>query len=128
MQPFIVKLNGLASRRTEFNWKADGEFFEQFGNPDILAADIMVTAAVVGHGATVDVECSISGTVTVPCDRCLDELELEVETGFSEVYTPDTAELDLSQDVYDYVCTALPLQRVHPEGECNPETIKFLCK
>lgn len=88
----------------------------------------MVTAAVVGHGATVDVECSISGTVTVPCDRCLDELELEVETGFSEVYTPDTAELDLSQDVYDYVCTALPLQRVHPEGECNPETIKFLCK
>ncbi|MBO6168611.1 MAG: DUF177 domain-containing protein [Bacteroidales bacterium] len=128
MQPFIVKLNGLASGRTLFDWKADGKFFEQFGNPDILSADVKVAVALINHGATVDVECSISGTVTVPCDRCLDDLELEVDTGFSEVYTPEGSDLDLSQDVYDYVCTALPLQRVHPEGECNPETIKFLSK
>ena len=128
MQPFIVKLNGLASGRTVFNWVADGKFFEQFGNPDILSAEVEVTATVVNHGATVDVECSMQGTVTVPCDRCLDDLEQSVETGFSEVYTPEGADLDLSQDIYDYVCTALPLQRVHPEGECNPETIKFLSK
>ena len=128
MQPFIVKLNGLASGRTVFNWKADVEFFEQFGNTDILAADLDVTAKVVNHGATVDVECGVEGKVTVPCDRCLDDLELDVETNFSEVYTPDDSSLDLSQDIYDYVCTALPLQRVHPEGECNPVTIKFLSK
>ena len=128
MQPFIVKLNGLASGRTVFNWKADVKFFEQFGNTDILAADLDVTAKVVNHGATVDVECSVEGKVTVPCDRCLDDLELDVETNFSEVYTPDDSSLDLSQDIYDYVCTALPLQRVHPEGECNPVTIKFLSK
>ena len=128
MQPFIVKLIGLASGRTVFNWVADGKFFEQFGNPDILSADLCVAATVVNHGATVDVECVINGKVTVPCDRCLDELELEVSTDFSEVYTPTGADLDLSQDIYDYVCTALPLQRVHPEGVCNPETIKFLSK
>ena len=128
MQPFIVKLNGLASGRTVFNWKADVKFFEQFGNTDILAADLDVTAKVVNHGATVDVECSVEGKVTVPCDRCLDDLELDVETNFSEVYTPEDSSLDLSQDIYDYVCTALPLQRVHPEGECNPVTIKFLSK
>ena len=128
MQPFIVKLNGLASGRTVFNWKADVKFFEQFGNTDILAADLDVTAKVVNHGATVDVECGVEGKVTVPCDRCLDDLELDVETNFSEVYTPEDSSLDLSQDIYDYVCTALPLQRVHPEGECNPVTIKFLSK
>ena len=128
MQPFIVKLNGLASGRTVFNWKADVKFFEQFDNTDILAADLDVTAKVVNHGVTVDVECSVEGKVTVPCDRCLDDLELDVETSFSEVYTPEDSSLDLSQDIYDYVCTALPLQRVHPEGECNPVTIKFLSK
>ena len=128
MQPFIVKLNGLASGRTVFNWKADVKFFEQFDNTDILAADLDVTAKVVNHGATVDVECGVEGKVTVPCDRCLDDLELDVETSFSEVYTPEDSSLDLSQDIYDYVCTALPLQRVHPEGECNPVTIKFLSK
>ena len=111
-----------------FDWKADGEFFEQFGNKDILAADVDVTAQVVNHGVTVDVQCSMEGTVTVLCDRCLDELELPVEAEFSESYTPESACLDLSQDIYDYVCIALPLQRVHPDGQCNPETIKFLSK
>ena len=128
MQPFIVKLNGPASGRTAFNWKADKEFFDQFGNPDILDADVDVQAQVADHGITVDVKCKIEGTVVVPCDRCLDDLELEVATDFEESYTPESDELDLSQDVYDYVCTALPLQRVHPEGQCNPETIKFLSK
>ncbi|MBO4670767.1 MAG: DUF177 domain-containing protein [Bacteroidales bacterium] len=128
MQPFIVKLNGPASGRTAFNWKADKEFFEQFGNPDILDAEVEVQARVVDHGATVDVRCTMAGTVVVPCDRCLDDLELEVATDFEETYTPDSDELDLSQDVYDYVCTALPLQRVHPEGQCNPETVKYLSK
>ena len=118
----------MSSGRRAFEWKADGAFFENFGNPDILEADLDVTAEVVNHGATVDVDCRITGTVTVPCDRCLDDLEIPVETGFSEVYTPDTPDLDLSQDVYDFVCVAMPLQRVHPEGECNQETIKYLSK
>ena len=128
MQPFIVKLNGLASGKTELNWKAGREFFELFGNSDILDADLDVVVTLRNHGITIDVECSIDGWVTVPCDRCLDDLRLAVKTGFEDVYTPESDELDLSQDVYDYVCISLPLQRVHPEGECNPETIKFLSK
>ena len=128
MQPFIVKLHGLGASVTEFDHKIGKEFFESFGNPDILDADLDVSCDIVRHGVTVDVECGIEGTVTVPCDRCLEALEITIETGFSETYAPESDELDFNQDVYDYVCTALPLQRVHEEGECNPETIKFLSK
>jgi uncharacterized metal-binding protein YceD (DUF177 family) len=43
------------------------------------------------------------------------------------VLTPgEYPEWDLSQAVYDYVCLSLPIQRVHPEGECNPDTVRFL--
>ena len=55
-------------------------------------------------------------------------LEIGVETGFSESYTPEGGELDLSQDVYDFVIISLPLRRAHEEGECNEETTKFLSK
>ena len=119
---------GLATGKTEFTWAADAEFFGNFGNEDITAADLKVTAEVINHGTTVDVACNINGSVTVPCDRCLDDLEIPVETGFEESYVPEGEDLDLSQDVYDYVCTSLPLQRVHAEGECNEETIKFISK
>jgi uncharacterized metal-binding protein YceD (DUF177 family) len=128
LQPFIVKLHGLGSGTTEFDRQIGKEFFESFGNPDVLDASLEVCCDIVKHGATVDVECSIEGSVTVPCDRCLEPLEISVETGFSETYAPEGDELDFNQDVYDYACTALPLQRVHEDGECNPETIKFLSK
>ena len=128
MQPFIVKLHDLGPGTTEFDRQIGKEFFESFGNPDILDADLDVCCDVHRHGATVDIECSIEGTVTVPCDRCYEPLEIEVEAEFSETYVPEDDELDFNQDVYDYACTALPLQRVHEESECNPETIKFLSK
>ena len=126
MQPFIVKINDLARGTSVKEWRADGEFFGIFGNPDILGADLEVEVTFHNHGTTVDVECDIDGTVTVACDRCLEDLELPVETGFEESYVPESDELDLSQDIYDYVCIALPLQKVHAEGQCNPDTIKYL--
>ena len=147
MQPFEITLNGLTSGTTEFQWHADGQFFESFDNSEVLGADLMVTAEVEKSGNYIGVDCSIDGSVTVQCDRCLDDLEMAVETGFklSVKFGPEagnaeaddveivmlpygSAELDLSQIVYDYVLTSLPLHRVHPDGECNPDTVCFLSK
>ena len=128
LQPFVVNLNDLGRGVSELSLSAGKEFFESFGNQEILDADIKVQASVNNRGMSVDVEAEISGTVTVLCDRCLEPLEIPVETGFEETYAPEGAELDFSQEVYDFVCIALPLQRVHEEGKCNPETTKFLSK
>ena len=128
MQPFVVNLSVLGSGIKEKSWCIGPEFFESFGNFEILDADLEVNAEFDNHGLTVDVYCEIDGWVTVACDRCLDDLEIPVKTSFEESYTPDTDELDISQEVYDFVLTALPLQRVHQEGECNEETTRFLSK
>ena len=128
MQPFVVKLTSLAPGKSHFTWHAGPEFFEIFGNEEILDADLEVTAGIANHGLTADAACVVSGSVIVACDRCLEDLVIPVETSFEETYTPESDELDLRQDVYDYVCISLPIQRVHPEGECNQETTKYLSK
>ena len=128
LQPFVVKLTSLAPGTNHFTWHAGVEFFEIFGNTEILDADLEVTAEVRNHGLTAEAACRIAGSVTVACDRCLEDLRIPVETSFEESYTPESDELDLGQDVYDFVCISLPLQRVHPEGECNQETTKYLSK
>lgn len=86
---------------------------------------------------------NITGTVALDCDRCLDNLilpastngELAVRFGKEEdsnpaddllVLDPSEGEIDLSQYIYDSICVSLPLQRVHPEGQCNPEMMKKL--
>lgn len=146
---FIIPLNGLKAGKIEFFWNADEEFFRKFDNSDIIAAGIRVGAVVEKSGKYLGVDAEIEGTLTVPCDRCLEEVTLPIsaefrlsikfgaEPGESEpaadedereiIWIPDSsADLDLSQTVYDYACLALPMQRVHPEGECSPEVLKYL--
>ena len=145
MQPFVVPLNGLTQGGTGFSWHADSSFFGNFEGSDILDADLEVGAVAEKSAGWLGISCTVHGSVDVACDRCLETLRLAVETSFmlsvkfgkedqrSEsddreiVMLPDgEAELDLSQFVYDYVCTSLPMRRVHPDGECNPEVLRYL--
>ena len=144
---FIIPLNGLAAGENSFSWHADKEFFEAFENTEILDADLDISVTVVKSGRYVGVDCAIDGTVTVSCDRCLEDLQMPIGTdimlsvkfgdeessedhqeGEREIlFVPEgDAELDLSQIIYDYVCLALPMQRYHEEGECNPDAVRYL--
>ena len=140
-----IPLNGLTCNQTCFCWQVGKEFFESFGNSEIFDSELEVVAIAGRQGRNVLVSGKASGSVTVECDRCLEDLQLAVSTGFElEVrfgdgedqqqedgreilYVPETdTEMDLGQIVYDYVCLSLPLQRVHPEGGCNQDALRFL--
>lgn len=143
----LVALNGLPSGKTVFEGRLGKEFFVEFGNAEILDADVRTTVTVDKSGSYIGIDIVLEGNVTVECDRCLEDLVLPVsrtvllEVKFGEGQTQeqqdgerevlylsqDNTELDLSQTAYDYVCLSLPLQRHHGEGECNPEALKHLC-
>lgn len=123
LHPFVIPVKGLKAGKTHFDWVADGEFFKTFENSEVLDADLKLSVDVWNIENSIRSECQIDGTVTVTCDRCAEDLTLEVHTSFEE-----DSELDLSQDIYDFVCISLPMQKVHLEGECNPEALKYLNK
>lgn len=146
---FIIPLNGLKPGRTSFSWHVGTEFFRRFENTEIIDADIVADVVAEKSGSYLGVDCSLSGTLTVPCDRCMEDVVLPVDAKallsvkfgaepVSEeeitvsdereiVYLPeDGVDMDLSQTVYDYACLSLPMQRVHEEGKCNPEALKYL--
>ena len=143
---FIIPLNGLASGKNEFFWQAGKEFFDSFDNTEVLDAHLDTEVRVEKSGRYIGVDCDITGWLVVECDRCLEDLKMpidvevrlsvkfgevdsseEIQDGEREViFLPvDNTELDMSQIVYDYVCTSLPLQRVHKEGECDPVAMKY---
>ena len=143
----IIPLNGLTAGENKFFWQAGKEFFDSFENSEILDAQLDIDVRVEKSGRYIGIDCYVSGRVTVECDRCLEALEipvdldvlLSVKFGESEssdenqdgerevIFLPvDNTEFDVKQVVYDYVCLSLPLQRVHEDGECNPEALKYL--
>ena len=123
MQPFVISVKGLKPGRSHLDWHADGQFFASFENSEIKDADLDIAVDIDNDEFEIAVECRIHGTVTVICDRCLEDLVLPVSTSFEEDET-----LDLNQDIYDFVCLSLPMRRVHPDGECNEETLRYLSK
>lgn len=145
----LIPLNGLRAGNKVFSWHIGKEFFVGFDNSDILGADLYVEALVEKAGSGLRIDCKIDGSVTVACDRCLEDMEIPIEAsakikvrfGVDEqcqfcyeddrevIYIPaDEAEMDLSQVVYDYSILSLPMQKSHKEGECNPEVLKYFAK
>ncbi len=146
MDALVIPLDGWAAGERNFRSHAGLEFFQTFDNTEILDADVDVEVKVVKAGARrLTADLHLRGTVTVPCDRCLEPLTLPVEANPRFSVRFDAVEGDLSEDgreilpvgvtdkeldlrqaVYDYLCLSLPIQRVHPEGGCNPDTVRFL--
>ena len=135
----------MAQGATEFRLEAGEAFFASYGNPDILNASVSVRVQVRKTGRTVDIDCFMEGRVGVPCDRCLAEVDLPVsatallrvgaggeeegeEVEGREIVLEDTLAggIDLGQVVYDYVCTSIPLHKVHPDGGCDPAASRYL--
>ena len=128
----------------EFVIQVTGRVIERSSkNPKMDTGDIEVVAE--KSGRYLGIDCEVDGKVVVECDRCLEDLDIPIGTdimlsvkygseensedhqeGEREVlFIPqDEAELDLSQIIYDYVCLSLPMQRMHDEGDCNPEVMK----
>lgn len=145
---FIIQLNGLDAPKSHFEWQIGKEFFNNFKNEDILDANLKINVMVEKSGDYLGIDCNIEGSLTVTCDRCLDDLIIpvdrevllsvkfseepseleELEEGEREIIflDEDDTDLNLSQVVYDYSCLCIPLHKVHDDGECNPEIVKYL--
>lgn len=126
MELLTIPVHEIGVDAKHYSWHVGKEFFDSFETSEIIDADLETEAEVSDDGA-VSVKCHVSGNVTVQCDRCLADLVMPVDTSFEDEDHPIEGNLvDLRQDVYDYVCISLPLQRVHEEGACDPEVLKFL--
>jgi uncharacterized metal-binding protein YceD (DUF177 family) len=84
----------------------------------------------------------LKGTVRVACDRCGDEFDQPIEdhreffvklgtenaeeSDDVEVISADQADYNVSSLIYEFIILAIPMHRVHPEGQCNPEVLAML--
>lgn len=140
-------LNINLTRVTEaplcLNIELTDRFFADLEQEEISGGEVHAIITVrASAGNIYNVHIELSGKVTVPCDRCLDPLDLPVEVTEtikikdSEPEDNDNPEIkyltasslsyDLSWDIYEIIATSLPMQRTHAEGECNKEVVSYI--
>lgn len=120
-------------------------FFADLEQEEISGGEVVVELSVrASAGSIYKVHIKAEGYVTVECDRCLDPLRLDVNTTDTlNVKDADPEEsdsvdmlyleagsnfYDFSWEVYEIIETSLPLQRIHPEGECNKEMESYILR
>ncbi len=144
---YRIPFKGLKEGEHTFDFEIDSSFFESFTKSEIRKGNLHVQVILQKIPRLLTLDFIISGTVRVPCDRCLDEFDLPVsfhetlyikfgekryeESANTLVIPEDDSFLVISQYIYEYAHLSLPLRRVHPDDEdghstCNPVMLKKL--
>lgn len=139
MKRYVIDAQTVQQSDFEFDLQVGMELFEAMEMTEISAVDFRLSVS--GHKEASNrsvIELTGTGTVVTPCDRCLDDvtLEVEVEAEMTVLFGDEAKafdgeqvtlqrgdELSIAQFVYDSIMLALPMIRAHKEGECNPDMI-----
>lgn len=141
---YKLPLKSMPAGTHEFEYKLGKQFFVNMESEDIHDADLTVKLTVVHKSDIYDVSFNISGTVTLICDRCLDDLLFPIEADYhitvkyGDDYNDDSDDLlvipesdnylNVAYMIYDTVALAIPMKHVHPLGKCNRQMSAMLKK
>jgi len=147
MRHFIIPFSGLKVGNYTYTFEIEDKFFEHFEYSEIKKGKLHVDCLLDRQLRMLVLYFDIAGSVRVPCDRCAEEFDQQIEgkqklivkfgsdhTEESEdilVITEKEHELDISQYLYEYVHLLLPIKKVHGTDEngnslCDPEVIRFI--
>ena len=128
----------------EVEYLLDNRFFVNIGGEDIQKGKINTRLTISKKGGAFDFSFIFSGTVIIPCDRCLDDMDLPIETTghlivkFGKDYSEESDEIvvipetegiiNLAWFLYEFVALAIPIKHVHAPGKCNKQMTSKLKK
>lgn len=141
---FKLPLRGMTRGTQNYEYTLDTEFFRNMESEDIQRGDVKINLTVNCKGDYYELDFTLKGMVFIPCDRCLDEMEHEVDTTYhlcvkyGDCYNDENDELliipesdiylNIAYMVYDTVALTIPLKHVHPFGKCNKGMAQHLKK
>lgn len=118
------------------DFNLDNKFFADIDGEEFQKGDVKATVTMRKNNDVFDFTFSLDGSVVVPCDRCLDDLEIEVATyntlrvklgenyadeGDVVVVPEAEGDINIAWYLYEFIVLALPMKRVHAPGKCNHE-------
>ena len=134
---YDINIARLADKTHHFAFDLDRSFFELFDQELIPDGNVHADITLTKTERLITVDFDLQGTVRQVCDRSLDDYDQEIDTQeqllvrFGEEaqelddnvlqITPDTQMLPLAQHLFDYIGLALPMKKLHPRFQNEPD-------
>jgi uncharacterized metal-binding protein YceD (DUF177 family) len=138
---FLIPFTGLKIGTHQFNFEVDDLFFEERDYSILKKGELCVDVTLEKKETMMIVFFFIRGHVSMSCNRCTENVEHNINTEYKLIYTfgdedlgddgivvlPSSAfELNISQQLYEFITISVPSRVVHDERECNEEMIAVL--
>jgi len=134
--PIILDLRQNFSQPLTAEYAIDSKMLTSVENSLLKGGNLTatITARLASKGLALTIQ--TSGKGIVECDRCLEDMEVDIDTcndltvlsadryedADDVIYVEqDRKELDLWPFIYDFIALAIPLTHSHTEGQCNPD-------
>ena len=134
LETLKIDLKGLKEVETTREYDLDDQFFAALDGSQLEHGSLHVSVSIRKVTGFYELTFHTEGTVTITCDRCLDDMQqpiatddqLTVKLGNTysdddDTVTVDENEgiLDLAWYIYEFTMLAIPIKHVHAPGKCN---------
>jgi len=133
---YEVDLKGQKTDTATYQWTLDDAFFSAVEATEVQHGKVDITLSVHRTSGAFELTFHLRGTVTVQCDRCLEDMEQPIEAEQTikaklgdeydddgEMVTVPFTEgvLDVAWLMYEFIALQIPLRHVHADGRCGDE-------
>lgn len=141
LESLKIDLKGLKDEETSLEFTLDDTYLEALDGADVKKGSLHVSVSIRKATGFFEFNFHIDGEIVIPCDRCLDDMTLPVDTDnclivklgsvYSEeddviVVPENEGILDMAWLIYEFVALVIPIRHVHAPGKCNPAMTQAL--
>ncbi len=132
---YKIDLENLPDETTSYSYELSQKFFDAIDHEEVRKGNVKAELAVRRTVDAYEFDFHLFGTVQIPCDRCLDEMNQEIDTTnrlvvkLGEEYSEETDELviipqdegtiNIAWYLYEFIVLNIPMKHVHEVGKCN---------
>ncbi len=131
---YNVELKGVKEKPVSYGWTVGQDFFEAVQAEDVRRGNVDIALTLTKRSGLFYLSFVLTGAVTVTCDRCLDDMSLDIDTNgeikvrlgddFADdgdvIVVPEKdGSINVAWYIYEFIALAIPIKHVHAPGKCN---------
>lgn len=141
---YKIDLKGMRQDILEQEYLLDNKFFVDIDGEDIQKGKVKVLLTVTKIDGMYNFAFQFNGTIIIPCDRCLDDMDLPIESNsrlivkLGQDYSEESDEIvvipekegviNIAWFLYEFIALTIPIKHVHAPGKCNKQMSSKLKK
>lgn len=138
---YNIDLRNLRAETQEYSYTLKKEYFEAIKSDLVKSGNVDAQLLINKKQTQYTLTFTLKGIVQVPCDRCLDDMDITIDTVHNltvklgsnyqdtgdDITIPDTNPvLNVAWTMYEFIALEIPTAHMHPAGQCNEEMTKKL--